>query len=172
MNLKLTYGTNLDKIKSISDDLIYHPVNYKVLFGKKADTKLQASFKVIKNSEQVITDNDVKSRIITAINEFFVLDNWDFGDTFYFSELSTYVMNKVSPYISTFVIVPTNTDQVFGSLQQIISAPNEIFISGATVNDVEIIPALTSSRLNAAGNIVTTSVVNVNTTNIRSSINY
>ena len=172
IGLKTTYGTDLDLIKSISDDLIYHPVNYKVLFGKKADTKLQASFKVIKNSEQVITDNDIKSRIITAIDEFFILDNWDFGDTFYFTELSTYVMNKVSPYISTFVIVPTNNDQVFGSLQQIISAPNEIFISGATVSDVEIIPALTSSRLNAAGNIVTTSIVSVNTTSTRSSINY
>jgi hypothetical protein len=172
ISLKLTYGKNLDMIKSISDDLIYHPVNYKILFGKNADSKLQASFKIIKNSEQVITDNDVKSRIITAINEFFILDNWDFGDTFYFTELSTYVMNKVSPYISTFIIVPTNNDQVFGSLQQITSAPNEIFISGATVNDVEIIPALTASRINAVGNIVTTAVVNVNTTNTRSSINY
>jgi len=171
-SLKLTYGNNLDMIKSISDDLIYHPVNYKILFGKKADPKLQASFKVIKNSEQVITDNDIKSRIISAINDFFILDNWDFGDTFYFTELATYVMNTVSPYISTFVIVPTNNDQVFGSLQQITSAPNEIFISGATVNDVEIIPALTSSRLNATGNIVTTSVVSVNTTNTKSSINY
>jgi hypothetical protein len=170
--LKLTYGNNLDMIKSISDDLIYHPVNYKILFGKKADTRLQASFKVIKNSEQVVTDNDVKSRIKSAIDDFFNLDNWEFGDTFYFTELSTYVMNKVSPYISTFVIVPTNSDQVFGSLQQITSAPNEIFISGASVDDIEIIPALTASRLNAAGNIVTTSVVNVNTTNIRSSTNY
>ena len=172
ISLKLTYGNNLDMIKSISDDLIYHPVNYKILFGKKADPMLQATFKVIKNSEQVITDNDVKSRIKTAIDEFFMLDNWDFGDTFYFTELSTYVMNKVSPFISTFIIVPTNNDQVFGSLQQITSAPNEIFISGATVNDIEIIPALTASRINAAGNIVTTSVVNVNTTSTRSSINY
>ena len=171
-SLRLEYGNNLDMIKSISDDLIYHPVNYKVLFGSNADSKLQATFKVIKNTEQVITDNDIKSRIKTAIDDFFVLDNWDFGDTFYFTELSTFVMNRVSPYISNFVIVPTNNDQVFGSLQQITSAPNEIFISGATVNDIEIIPALTSSRLNAAGNIVTTAVVNVNTTNTRSSINY
>ena len=171
-SLRITYGNNLDMIKSISDDLIYHPVNYKVLFGSNADSKLQATFKVIKNTEQVITDNDIKSRIKTAIDDFFVLDNWDFGDTFYFTELSTFVMNRVSPYISTFVIVPTNNDQVFGSLQQITSAPNEIFISSATVNDIEIIPALTSSRLNAAGNIITTSVVNVNTTNTRSSINY
>ena len=159
-------------IKSLSDDLIYHPVNYKVLFGKTADTRLQASFKIVKNSEQVITDNDIKTRIITAINEFFRLDNWEFGDTFYFTELSTYVMNKVTPYITTFVIVPSNSDQVYGSLQQITSAPNEIFISGATVNDIEIIPAITASRLKASGYIVTTSANQFNTTNIQSSTSY
>ena len=171
-NLRLVYGRDLDKIKSVSDDLIYHPVSYKVLFGKMADTRLQASFKVVKNNEQVITDNDIKTRIIKAINEFFVLDNWNFGDTFYFTELSTYVMNKVTPYITTFVIVPTNSDQVYGSLQQITSAPNEIFISGASVNDIEIIPAITATRLKASGFILTTSVSEVNNTNLRSSKNY
>jgi hypothetical protein len=171
-SLRLMYGANLDNIKSVSDDLIYHPVNYKVLFGNMADTILQASFKVVKNTEQVITDNDIKTRIIVAINEFFRLDNWNFGDTFYFSELSAYVMNKVTPYITTFVIVPTNSNQVFGSLQQITSAPNEIFISGATINDIEIIPAITATRLKAAGYIVTSAIVDVNSTNIRSSISY
>ena len=171
-SMRLTYGINLDMIKSVSDDLIYHPVNYKVLFGSTADPVLQASFKIVKNTEQVITDNDVKTRIITAINEFFVLDNWNFGDTFYFSELSAYVMNKVTPYITTFVIVPMNSNQVFGSLQQITSAPNEIFISGATVNDIEIIPAITATRLKASGYILTSAVVEVNSTNIRSSTNY
>jgi hypothetical protein len=171
-SLRLMYGKNLDMIKSLSDDLIYHPVNYKVLFGKTADLRLQASFKVVKNNEQVITDNDIKARIIIAINEFFVLDNWDFGDTFYFSELSAYIMNKVTPYITTFVIVPTNNNQVFGSLQQITSAPNEIFISGATVNDIDIIPAITATRLKASGYIVTTSVVDIHSTNIQSSTSY
>jgi hypothetical protein len=171
-SLRLTYGKNLENIKSVSDDLIYHPVNYKVLFGSTADPKLQASFKVVKNNEQVITDNDIKTRIIISINEFFRLDNWDFGDTFYFTELSTYVMNKVSPFITTFVIVPTNSHQVYGSLQQITSSPNEIFISGATVSDIEIIPAITASRLKTSGYIVTTSLSEVNTTSIQSSTNY
>ena len=170
--LRLTYGKNLDMIKSVSDDLIYHPVSYKVLFGNTADPILQASFKVVKNTEQVITDNDVKTRIVTAINDFFRLDNWNFGDTFYFSELSAHIMNKVTPYITTFVIVPTNGNQVFGSLQQITSAPNEIFISGATINDIEIIPAITATRLKASGYIVTTSIVDINSTNIRSSTSY
>jgi hypothetical protein len=168
--LKLTYGTDLDKIKSISDELIFHPVKYKVLFGDKADNRLQASFKVVKNKEQVITDNDIKTRIIQAINEFFSIDNWDFGDTFYFTEMSTYVMNRLTPYITTFLIVPENSDQVYGSLQQVSSAPNEIFISGATVSDIEIIDAITAAKIKAQGYIITSSSFDVNTTNLSSSI--
>ena len=135
-----------------------------------AEARLQASFKIVKNREQVITDNDIKSRVIQAIDEFFSVDNWDFGDTFYFTELSTYVMNRVTPFITTFVIVPTNNDQVYGSLQQITSAPNEIFISGARVNNIEIIEAVTASRLKSQGFIVTSSTIDVNSTNLRSSI--
>jgi hypothetical protein len=168
-NLKLTYGEGLDAIKSISDELIFHPVKYKVLFGDKANTRLQASFKVVKNKEQVITDNDIKARIIQATNEFFSIDNWDFGDTFFFTELSTYVMNQVAPYITTFLIVPENNDQVYGSLQQITAAPNEIFISGAKVEDIEVIDAITAARIKAQGYIITSSTFDVNTTNLQSS---
>jgi hypothetical protein len=78
-------------------------------------------------------------------------------------------MSKLTPYITTFVIVPTNDTQVFGSLQQIKSTANELFISGALVTDIEIIQALTAARLKTAGYIVTTSVTDVNTTNIKSS---
>lgn len=169
-DLKIIYGKDLDMVKSISDELIFHPVKYKVLFGDKADPRLQATFKVVKNKEQVITDNDIKARIIQAINEFFSIDSWDFGDTFYFSEMSTYVMNQLTPYITTFLIVPENSDQVYGSLQQITSAPNEIFISGATVDNIEIIDAISAARIKAQGYIITSSTFDVNTTNLKSSI--
>jgi hypothetical protein len=169
LELKLTYGRDLDKIKSISDEIVFHPVKYKVLFGDKADTRLQATFKVVKNKEQVITDNDIKSRIIQSINEFFAIDNWDFGDTFYFSELSAYVMNKLSPFITTFLIIPDNNDQSYGSLQQISSAPNEVFINGATVNDIHIIDAITANKIKSEGYILTSTLPDVNSTNLRSS---
>jgi hypothetical protein len=100
-SLKISFGAKLDAIKSISDEIIYHPVEYKVLFGSKADEKLQASFKVVKNPSKSINDNDLKVRIINAINEFFDVNNWDFGDKFYLSEMITYVINSVSPDVST-----------------------------------------------------------------------
>jgi hypothetical protein len=155
------FGKQINLIKSISDEVIYHPVKYKILFGDKADVKFQAVFKIVKNSNEVVNDDDVKVRVIQAINEYFALENWDFGDTFYFSELSTYVMTQLAPDIVTFIMVPDQSSQSFGSLYEIKSESDEIFISGATVFDVEIIDAVTASKLKASGSVVTaTSTVN------------
>jgi len=152
-----SYNTSLSQIKSLSDEIIYHPVKYKVLFGNKASLDLQAKFKIVKNPDLVLNDNDIKSRVISAVNQFFALENWDFGEKFYFSELSSYVMQQLAPDVVTFVIVPEQASQTFGSLYEIKSEVDEIFISGATVDDIEIIDAITASRLSADGNIVTTS---------------
>jgi hypothetical protein len=160
--LFINYGSELNKIKSLTDEIIYHPVKYKVLFGKNAGEDLKAKFKVVKNPDLVLNDNDIKARIITAVNQFFALENWDFGETFYFSELANYVMTQVAPDISMFVLVPVQEEQSFGSLYEIKSEADEIFISGATVDDVEIIDAITASRLKASGEILTQSkTVNV-----------
>ena len=140
-------SADLNLIKSISDEIVYHPVSYCILFGTAADTNLQASFKVTKAPGQVISDNDVKSRIITSINEFFALENWDFGDTFYFTELATYVMNQLAPSVSNFVIVPRQSGLNFGSLFEIKSASDQLFINGASVDDIEIISGITSTSI-------------------------
>ena len=58
-------------------------------------------------------------------------------------------------------MVPDQSSQSFGSLYEIKSESDEIFISGATVFDVEIIDAVTASKLKASGSVVTaTSTVN------------
>lgn len=158
-NLYLNYGSDINKIKSISDEIIYHPVKYKSIFGSKSDIDLQAIFKVVKNTERVVNDNDVKARIISAVNEFFALDNWDFGETFYFSELAAYIINKLSPDISSIVLVPRQEIQSFGSLYELKSENDEIFISSATVDDVEIIDSITASRLKATGVVITSDEV-------------
>jgi len=160
--LFLNYGTTLNNIKSLSDEIIYHPVKYKILFGDKAEAELQADFKIVKNPDIVINDNDVKSKVISAVNEFFALDNWEFGETFYFSELSAFVMQKLAPNIVTFVVVPKQQSQAFGSLFEVKSESDEIFISGATVADISIIDNITASRLKADG-AITTTVASTNT---------
>jgi hypothetical protein len=141
-SLRISFGTNLNAIKSISDEIVYHTTNYKILFGALADESLQAVFKVVKNPYKTINDNDLKVRIINSINTFFDIKNWDFGDRFYVSELITFITNAVSPDVSNMTIVPRQLSQSFGSLFEIQSRSDEIFVSGATVDDIEIVTAI------------------------------
>ena len=152
-------ASNLNLVKSISDEIIFHPVNYKVLFGATASEDLQASFKVVKNSNQVVSDNDIKTRVLSAIEEFFTLENWDFGDTFYFTELATYVMTQLSPDISSFVIVPRMGGLGFGSLFEIKSASDQLFVNGATVDDIEIISGITSTSIKSVAGTTVSSTI-------------
>lgn len=153
-SLRISYGASLNLIKTISDEIIYHPVNYKILFGSNADSAVQALFKVVKNPNKSINDNDLKVRIITAINSFFDVNNWDFGDRFYIGELITFVTNEVAPDISNLVIIPRQNDQMFGSLFEIQSKPDEIFVSGATVDDIEIVAAITAAEIRISSNTI------------------
>ena len=155
-SLESNYSAVLEPIKAISDEIIYHPVNYKVLFGGQALAPLQATFKAVSNPTRTISTTDLQTRILSAIEDFFAIENWDFGQSFNFSELSTYVMNRMTPDIINFVIVP-KMDTGFGSLYQITCGSNEIFINGATVNDIQIIDNITASELKASSTIVTSS---------------
>jgi hypothetical protein len=150
-DLKTEYGTgtsSLENYKAISDTLVYNAGKYKPLFGAKADTNLQATFKIVKNPNVNVSDNDVISSTIAAINTYFDTANWDFGDTFYFSELSTYLHNALAPNVASIIIVPTSTDVAFGGLLQINSNPDEIMVSAATADNVQIISAITAAQIN------------------------
>lgn len=158
-SLFLSYGNDINQIKSVSDEVIYHPVRYKPIFGSISDIDLQAVFKVVKNPQRVVNDNDVKARVVSAITEYFALENWDFGEIFYFSELAAYIINQLAPDVSSIVLVPRQESQSFGSLYELKSENDEIFISSATVDDVQIIDSITASRLKATGIVVTSDEV-------------
>ena len=152
--LYTNYSKDITNMKSISDDIIYHPVRYRVLFGDKADVKEKARFKVVKNNEIYINDNELKTNIIDLINKYFSMETWEFGETFYFSELATYIITELSPKILSFIIVPLQEDLNFGALFEIHCNPDEIFISDATVHDIDIIDKITSFNIKSAGNIM------------------
>ena len=164
-----SYGAQIDKIKSISDEIIYYPAKYKILFGKKAPADLQVKFKIVKNKDVVTNDNELKSDIVEAINRFFTIDNWDFGETFYFQELSAYVMTQLSPKLASILIVPNQGTQSFGSLFEIKSEPDEIFISAATVSDIETISEITAKEIQSSGSIITSAATTSTTSGITSS---
>jgi hypothetical protein len=155
--LGLNYSS-LENFKSISDTIIYNSARFKPIFGSKADLNLQATFKIVKNAGVVVGDNDIKTSVIAAINAYFDIANWDFGETFYFSELAAYLHNQLAPNISSVLIVPNSQTSTFGSLMQINAEYNEIIQSAATVDNVQIISAITAAQLNQREGTVITDV--------------
>ena len=149
-----TAYSSLDKFKSVSDTIIYDPAKFKPIFGAKAPSNLQAIFKVVKNPNMVVSDNDIKTSVISAINTYFDIANWDFGETFYFSELAAFLHMQLVPNISSITIVPASNASVFGSLLQINAEFNEIIQSAATVDNVQIISAITAAQINQSGTVV------------------
>lgn len=143
----MTRYNTLSSYGMTSDNIILNSVVFKPLFGSKAEESLQAYIKVVKIPGSTIGNSEIKSRMIAAINDYFDINHWDFGDTFYFSELSAYLHAKLGDIISTVVIIPKDTTQKFGNLYEIKSQPNEIFKSAATVNDIKIIDSLAASKI-------------------------
>jgi hypothetical protein len=142
--------SDLFNFKMISDEMILNPGVYKPLFGIKAAANLQANFLVVKNPNTTVSDNELKSRIVACINQYFALENWDFGDTFYFSELSAYIHGKLPGLLNSIVLAPVDVNSVFGSLYEIRCQPNEIFISAATVDNIKVQTGVLSG-INSAG---------------------
>ena len=136
----------------ISDNIILNSVTFKPLFGSKSAVELRASIKCVKNPTSTASISEIKSQVVASMNTYFTIENWDFGDTFFFSELSAYLHDQLGSIISTVVLVPTDPLKSFGDLYEIRSQPAEIFVNAATVNDIEVIDALTSSQLRTASN--------------------
>jgi len=146
--LNQSFNQNISK-KAMSDSIVYRPVGYKVLFGTKAPSNLRAKFRVIKMAGTRYTDNEIKSKVVENINTFFDINNWDFGETFYFTELAAYVHKEMAGIISSFVIVPLGEDSVFGDLFQITPTSDELFIPNVSVEDVDIIQSITQTNIKA-----------------------
>jgi hypothetical protein len=130
--------------------MILNSVDFQPLFGRKADSALRATVKVIQNTRSTASTSEIRNLVVATMETYFDLANWDFGDTFYFSELAAFVHAQIGDLVSSVVLVPLNPLKSFGDLYEIRSAPNQIFVNGATVNDVEVITALTSTNLQTA----------------------
>ena len=145
-----TEYAGLQNYKMISDNMIVNPVKFKPLFGAKAAEQLRATIKVIRASNSTASISEIKSTVVANLDAYFAIENWDFGDVFYFSELSSYLHQQMGDIVSSVVLVPLNPQKSFGDLYEIRSAPNEIFVNAATVVDIQVIEALTSTNLRTA----------------------
>lgn len=137
----------INDYKMLSDTVILNSVVFKPLFGSKAQESLRGKLKIVKSPLTNASDTQVRSSVLSALNDYFSIDKWDFGDTFFFSELSAYLHTTLKDYISTVVVVPTNSGSKFGDLYEVRSAPYEIFVNGATADDIVIVSSLTAGSL-------------------------
>jgi hypothetical protein len=139
--------SEINNYKMLSDSVIPNSVVFKPLFGPKADPKLRATIKVIRSSLTNASNSEIRSAVLTEMNNYFNINNWNFGDTFYFSELSAYLHSSIGDLLSSVVLVPNDPTMSFGDLYEIKCLPYEIFVNAATANDVLVIAALTPTEL-------------------------
>ena len=133
--------------KMMTDEIIFHPIKFKPLFGTLAAAEFQALFKVVKSPKSKLTDSEVKSKVITAIDTFFAPGNFGFGEIFYFTELAAYIHTSLNTDLNSVVIVPISTEGRFGTLFQIQPDRNEVVTSVASVNDIIVISEITDSNI-------------------------
>ena len=128
----------LETKKSISDQIIYRPVKYKMLFGNIASSELQARFTVTKTTNSSLSDTEIKQEVIRLIEEYFSIDNWDFGETFYFTELAAYIHNNTVGQVAQINIAPVDIQASTDALFEIISDSDELFLPVISTSDITV----------------------------------
>lgn len=150
LDLRTSYGYLLDN-KMISDTVILHPGKIKLLFGAKAASTLQAKFKIVRSQNGILTDNQVKTQVVTSIRNFFDISSWEFGETFWFTELSAAIHAALPTEISSVVLVPLAAVNQFGNLFQVLAREDEVFYPDITVDNIEIVSGFTTTNLRLNG---------------------
>jgi len=128
--------------KMLSDSVILNSVTFKPLFGEKADESLRATIKVVKSQTTNASNSEIRSSVLAAMDSYFDINNWNFGDTFFFSEFE-----QIGELVSSVILVSNDPEKLFGDLYEIKCRPYEIFVNAATTNDIVIVPALTPATM-------------------------
>ena len=144
--LKSTFGDLIEN-KMISDTLILQPGKIKPIIGPKADRALQATIKVIKSPNSVVSNNRIKNDVVSVVNRFFSITSWEFGQPFYFTELASAIHNELSSEIESVVLVPKSPDNNFGDLYEIIALEDEIIQPSIGIDDIELVQRLDSKTI-------------------------
>lgn len=128
--------------KMITDSVILNPGQIKIIIGNKAQNGLKATLNVVKSPTSTLTNNQIKATIVSAVNTFFNISTWEFGETFYFTALSTFIQMQLPADINAVVLVPLSQANIFGDLFQIAANNNEIIQASISVDDIVIVDSL------------------------------
>lgn len=129
--------------KMLSDTVVLHPGKLRLLFGNLAEPQFRAKFKVIRAPGASLTNERVKEELLNVINTYFDVSNWDFGETFYATELIALMHQRLPTEIASVVLVPIYSTNSFGDLFTVNCGFDEILQSAAQLTDIEVVEALT-----------------------------
>lgn len=146
LDLRLAFE-QFEDYRMFSDQIVWRPAKYKFLFGNGAEDQLKGKLKVVKLQNSTLSDGEIASQVVRAINTYFDVQYWDFGETFYFTELAGYIHQQLANIVASVVFVPTFANANFGDGFEVRCRPDEIFISTAQVSDVQIIASNTATNL-------------------------
>jgi hypothetical protein len=141
LELRNTYRTLIES-KMISDTVVMHSGKTKLLFGSQALPELRATFRIVRSGSAKLTGDQIRSKVLDLINQYFSINNWDFGQDFYATELMAVIQSKLPTEIASAVLVPVFPTNYFGDLFFLKSGPDEVFVSCASLGDIEIISGL------------------------------
>lgn len=131
----------------LSDTVVLHSGSFKLMFGDKSIPQLQAQLLVVKNTNSTLTDSQLKLNIVDAVNTFFEIDGWDFGQTFYYTQLSTAIHKAMPSDINTVLLVPLYPDNYFGDMFQVNIGEDEIVQADIGIEDIVVTTNLNAVNL-------------------------
>lgn len=146
LDLRTSYAALLGNAM-ISDTVILHSGLFKLLFGPRSSSELRSVFKVIRPVSSSLTDNEVKVRVVDRVRDFFNIDDWEFGETFYFTELAASIHAELGPEIDSIVLVPAYAQNQFGDMFQVQAREDEMFMPDINTSDIEIVQSYTSVNI-------------------------
>ena len=126
----------------ISDANVLQPGKFKLIIGQHAAPALRGTLNVVQKTNSTMTPNQIKLAIVNAVNRFFDITFWDFGQTFFFQQLATFIVNSLPADITSVVLVPVSSANIFGDLFQILAQNGEIIKASISVNDIVLVDSL------------------------------
>jgi len=146
LELRSTYRDTILS-KMMSDTVIMHSGKIKYLFGDAARPELRGRFRIVISPAAKMTGNQIRARALDVIEDYFSIEKWNFGQSFYATDLCSQIHKDLGNEISSAVLVPSYPTNYFGDLFYLRSAADEIFVSAASLENIEIIEGIDKSTL-------------------------
>jgi hypothetical protein len=83
----------------VSDTVVMHSGRIKFILGQKSDPEDRVVVKVTKSPVARLTNSQIALEIMNVVTRFFDIQNWDFGQTFYTTQLIGLIHQRLATEI-------------------------------------------------------------------------